>query len=258
MSAKGYARKTLQLKVLEPGKRYQQTIVLKEQRGLADGESWSSATTGMEFVWVQALGLWVGKYEVTNGEYRKKEPAHNSKEFDGHSLNGDRQPVVYVNSDDAKAYAVWLMERDRASGQLPSAYRYRLPSEKEWLMFAQCGDGRESPWGNSWPPRMGQAGNYSDSSSACRRKIDGYRDGHAVTCDVEDSWRNPWGLYGVGGNVWECCAKGSLGSLGSSFGAWRGASWGNYYQGRLCCTYRSTRNVSYRDLYYGFRLVLSR
>jgi hypothetical protein len=220
------------------------------------GQNWTSPATGMEFVWIEALKLWVGKFEVTNGEYRKKEAGHDSKAYKGHSLNGDRQPVVCVNFDDAKAYAAWLTERDRVAGRLPAGCRYRLPREEEFTTYAQCGDGREYPWGNEWPPRSGQAGNYHGQEGAGTwGKTSGYNDGHPVTCDVEKSWKNPWGLYGVGGNVWEACASDSF---GGSFGAWRGASWITYDRGLLRCARRFDYGGSYGVGILGFRLVLSR
>ena len=246
------------------GKPWNKTVTVRDEQttevavafGPVNGESWTSPTTGMEFVWIKALNMWVGKYEVTNGEYRKKESGHSSKEYKGHSLNGERQPVVYVNFDDAKAYAEWLTKRDRESGSLPAGYRYRVPSDDEFMTFVQCGDGREYPWGNNWPPRSGQAGNYDDETTFDSSRVDrGYRDGHLVACDVADSWGNPWGLYGVGGNVWECCAKSKS---GSAFGAWRGASWNDLSQGILRCSFRSVSYGSIRVYYYGFRLVLSR
>ncbi len=221
-------------------------------KGPVEGQPWASPATGMEFVWVPALKVWVGKYEVTNGEYRKKEPGHDSKEFNGHSLNGERQPAVYVNFDDAKAYAAWLTERERDG---LGGLRYRVISEKEWETVARCGDGREYPWGDAMPPKYG---NYSDS--AAKRDlsfngIDGYTDGFAVTCPVERSGANEWGLYGIGGNVWECCASDTS---GGSFGAWRGASWGSHSPGILRVAYRFGHVGSVRDGNNGFRLALSR
>lgn len=88
-----------------------------------EGRSWMVPDLGMEFVWIPALMSWVGKYEVTNHEYREKEPAHDSKEHQGHGLNGDRQPAVRVDFDDACAYAVWLTQRERALGRLPDGLR---------------------------------------------------------------------------------------------------------------------------------------
>ena len=217
---------------------------------------WTSPSTGMEFVWVPALRMWVGKYEATNEEYRKKETGHDSRDYKGHRLNGDRQPVVYVNFDDAKAYADWLTQRDRATGKLPEGYVYRLPSEDEWQTIAECGDGRVYPWGNEWPPRSGQAGNYDDETVFDSARVDGnYEDGHAVTCDVTDSWKNPWGLYGVGGNAWEAAASDST---GASFGSWRGASWFVSSPGTQACAYRLSGGGVDRHNDYGFRLVLAR
>ena len=208
----------------------------------------------MEFVWIDALKMWAGKYEVTNEQYRRKERDHDSKGYEGHTQNGARQPVVYVNFEDAKGYAAWLNTQLRS--QLSAGYSFRLPSEQEWMTFAQCGDGREYPWGNNWPPRSGQAGNYDDETIFDKARVDGnYRDGHAVTCNVEDSWANPWGLYGVGGNVWEVCASDSS---GGSFGACRGASWGHDYLDYLRCSYRNVCAPSPRYCDIGFRLVLSR
>jgi formylglycine-generating enzyme required for sulfatase activity len=220
------------------------------------GKDWTVPEIGMEFVWIRQLNLWVGKYEVTNGEYRRKEPRHDSKAFENHTLNGDRQPVVEVNWDDAVAYAAWLTERERAAGRLPAGMRYRLPTENEFLAYAQCGDGREYPWGSHWPPRNGQAGNYSGQESAWRDRVLGYNDGHPVTCNVEESWTNPWGLYGVGGNVWEICARDAV--PGQSFGAWRGASWRDSIRSYAECFLRFDCVASNQCEGNGFRVVLSR
>ncbi len=244
------------------GLTFDETTGLLQVTGLdgRTGESMAVELGGgvkMEFVWIPALKMWVGKYEVTNGEYRKFKPDHNSGEFNGHSLNGDRQPVVRVNFDDAQAFAGWLTEQGRRAGRLPDGYRFRLPSEQEWMTFAQCGDGREYPWGNDWPPRSGQAGNYcgQETGGQAGAVIDGYNDGHPVACDVEQSWANPWGLYGVGGNAWECCASDNS---GAAFGAWRGASCYHSIQDSLRCSFRCCFDGSSRLGYIGFRLVLAR
>ena len=216
-----------------------------DRKGPVEGRNWTSPATGMEFVWIPRIRMWVGKYEVTNAEYRKKEPNHSSQEFEGHSLNGDRQPVVYVNFDDAKSYAEWLTQQDR---ELLGGARYRLPSEREWETYARCGDNREYPWGNQWPPPSGMAVNYPD-------RIEGYTSGFPVTAPVDKLWANPWGLHGVGGKVWEACASDSS---GGRFGAWRGASWRNAYQDTLRVSYRVVGLGSHRLYNHGFRFVLAR
>lgn len=221
----------------------------------ADGRNWTSPATGMEFVWIPAMNMWVGKYEVTNGEYRRKEPRHNSRTFRGHRLDGDRQPVVQVNFDDAAAYAEWLTRQDAA---VLGGARYRLPSDREWTTFARCGDDRVYPWGNDWPPPDGRAGNYADETARRRLNIpgiDGYTDGHTVSAPVDRLWANPWGLHGVGGNVWEACVHNHI---PNTFGMWRGASWGVSHPGNLRVSAGYAHDGGSRTEQNGFRLVLSR
>ncbi|MCX6984183.1 MAG: SUMF1/EgtB/PvdO family nonheme iron enzyme [Lentisphaerae bacterium] len=222
--------------------------------GPASGNDWKIPDIGMEFVWIKALDCWVGKYEVTNGEYRKFKSEHNSKDFQGNPLNGYRQPVIYVNFDDANVYAKWLTDRERKAGRIPAGYIYRLPSEKEWTTFCQCGDSREYPWGNGMPPKYG---NYADESSKSfvPAAIPGYNDGFPVTCPVEKSGKNDWGLYGVGGNVWELTVKSSA---DLSFSSARGAAWWHGISNILRSSEKIGVNPSYRNATDGFRLVLSR
>ena len=249
--------------------------VALEVKGPDEGESWVSPSIGMDFVWVPALKLWVGKYEVTNNEYRRMAPEHDSKKInDEHTLNEDRQPVVFLYFEDTTAYANWLTERDK---KWLNGLRYRVISEAEWQTCAQCGDGREYPWGNAMPPKRG---NYADTAykqyadtaykqyadTTLKREIaggivivDGYTDGYVVTCPVEKSGANEWGIYGLGGNVWEGCASDAS---GSSFGAWRGASFANANADELRCAYREGLCVGGKGdcddtCVGGFRLVLS-
>lgn len=48
--------------------------------------------------------FYMGKYEVTNAEFRQFRPNHNNGSYSGFSLNDDNQPVVEVSWDDAVAY----------------------------------------------------------------------------------------------------------------------------------------------------------
>ena len=49
-------------------------------------------------------------------------------------VGGVARPVINMSQNDAKAYTKWLSAK---TGNV-----YRLPSEAEWMTFAQCGDGR--------------------------------------------------------------------------------------------------------------------
>jgi serine/threonine protein kinase len=256
VSAPGYQDAEVAVPSLRPGERRSLAVSMLAVQGPVEGQNWRSPETGMEFVWIQPLGMWVGKYEVTNEEYRRMVPGHNSGEYGRHSLNRDRQPVVRVNFDDAKAYAAWMTGRDREAGLLPAGYRYRLPTEQEWETFAKAGRNVDYPWGNQWPPPSGRAGNYHGQEGAGSwAKIQNYNDGHPVTAPVEEVWANPWGLHGVGGNVWEATARDAA---NSSFGAWRGGSWYGRSQDGLRVSYRGDIFGSNRFNDLGFRLVLSR
>ena len=222
-----------------------------EQTMPVAGADWTVPSVGMEFVWIKALECWAGKYEVTNGEYRKFKPDHDSKSYEKHSLNGDRQPVVFISFDDAVAYAKWLTEQEQKAGRLPDGYSYRLPTRDEWMTFCQCGDKRLYPWGDEVPPAYG---NYAGREAGGEwARIAGYKDGFQVSCPVEQSGVNDWGLYGVGGNAWECTIK-TRSDL--SFDSWRGSSWGNNLPLSMECR---SRLISFEPSRYGgFRLVLSR
>jgi formylglycine-generating enzyme required for sulfatase activity len=206
----------------------------------------------MEFVWIEALKGWVGKYEVTNQEYRRFKKDHDSGTFENQSLNDDRQPVVNVSYNEAVEFAGWVNRQTGSS--MPSGYRARLPDGKEWFTFAQCGDGRTYPWGNDWPPKYG---NYADATAKRSFSgwsvIDGYDDGSAVSCAVEKSGVNDWGLYGVGGNVWEWTSEEE-----GSDRVPRGASWRSNIQDYLRCGFRRRYDPADRDCNYGFRLVVLR
>ena len=218
------------------------------------GKDWIVPGLDMAFVWIQPLGIWVGKYEITNSEYRAFDPGHDSEEYKGHTLNQDRQPVVFISFEDARDYAKWLTKREDNAGRLPTGYHYRLPTRDEWKSACQCEEKSPFPWGDAWPPRSGHAGNYSDRSSAWWNKISGYDDGFPVTCPVEKSWKNKWGLYGMSGNVWECVtAPEDL----SQFKSWMGGSWYNCDENDFHPWSHIDASKSFRNPTFGFRLILS-
>ncbi len=149
--------------------------------------------------------FWMGKYEVTNAQFRRFRKNHDSKDYNGHSLNGDEQPAVYVSWNDAVAFVDWLNSQNRYKGKVD----FFLPSEAQWEYACRAGTNSARFWGE-------------DSSSACvyanvsdytaRDKLDfSYyhecEDYFAVTAPTtSDRFQpNSFGLYHMLGNVWEWC-----------------------------------------------------
>lgn len=218
------------------------------------GANWREPVTGYEFVWLESLSMWVGKYMVANGDYRRFRPSHNSGDFRGLTLDGERQPAAWISYNDATAFCDWLSQADHSSKALPENYLIRVPSHKEWTAYARCGDGRTFPWGEDWPPTMG---NYGDAAGKRAfpdwETIEGYDDGFAVSCDVEKAGENPWGLVGVGGNAYEWTFEAD--GLSCDL---RGGSWSTNQREYLMINNRYRREPSGRLVNFGFRMVMTR
>ena len=106
------------------------------------------------------------------------------------------------------------------------------------------------------PPKFG---NYSDK--AAKRELSewsgivNYDDGYPVTSPVSDSGENEWGIFGLGGNVWEWCEDWYDAS--KKYKIRHGGSW---YFDREECLRIDCRGFDRPDARYdtiGFRLVLS-
>jgi hypothetical protein len=158
----------------------------------------------IDCAWIPSLNLWSGKYEITNGQYRRFKPSHDSMFFEGLTLNGTNQPVVYISWQDAQRFCEWVNQI--AAVQLPPGAECRLPTCYEWIELARCGTDRDFAWGNAWPPAYGNLADTTLQSLFPESQfIEDYTDGFPVTCDVTQSGTNEWGLYGMCGNVWEWC-----------------------------------------------------
>jgi formylglycine-generating enzyme len=195
-------------------------LVLVVFAATADAERpFVDAATGMEFVFIKGgcyqMGdpagesndrplhevcvgdFYIGKYDVTNRQFRKFRPDHNSGKFEGMSVDDDEQPVVNVSWEDAVSFAKWLSQR--------SGKAYRLPTEAEWEYAARAGTKTTYFWGDN-PDNACKYANVADLSAKMRWKkwiAFNCDDKFLVTAPVGSFLPNGYGLYDMLGNVWQ-------------------------------------------------------
>ncbi|MFH1419644.1 MAG: SUMF1/EgtB/PvdO family nonheme iron enzyme [Planctomycetota bacterium] len=154
---------------------------------------------GMMFVSITEIAphCYMGVFEVTNREYRRCKPRHDSgRTTTGKSLNGDNQPVVRVSWTDAAEFCRWLTEHERelaaARGQSTS-WTYRLPTSHEWEQACRAGRSSDAMYhfGDDWGKLKDHAW-YDHNAEGCSHPV-----GRLAP--------NAYGLYDMHGNVWEWC-----------------------------------------------------
>jgi len=120
------------------------------------------------------------------------------------------------------------------------------------------------PWGKDYPP-SGKVGNYADESFYAKfpkdandknkdqPRIEGYTDGYATTSPVGSFPANAYGLYDMGGNVWQWCEDWFDASHTAR--VLRGASWTDHARYYLLSSHRAPRSPGGRGS-HGFRCVV--
>ncbi len=203
---------------------------------------------------------------------------------------GPTHPVVGVNWEDAKAFCKWLTEKERREGRLTVGQEYRLPTDTEWSVAVGLGletgntpfekSGKIKgvyPWGTQWPPPH-RAGNYAGEELKQGLPWDEpviavYNDGCSRTSPVGSFAANHFGLFDMGGNVWQWCedlyqpnkewrviheagAKWWEPAPDIEWRLLRGASWRSNDPNHLLSSFRCPVNHSGRIDLNGFRCVL--
>ena len=228
----------------------------------------------------------IGTREVTNAQFRRFRPSHNSGRERGTDLNDPRFPVVTVTWDDAAKYLNWLSAKEglrpayiemdgRMEAVEPMNEGYRLPTEAEWVFAARYEAGSRSltrplkyPWGPEMPPIRG-SGNYADGGavSVLPLVIKGYSDGYTYAAPVGSFTPNRNGIHDLGGNVSEWChdyydsfvgsqnkvRRDPSGPRRGEFHVVRGSSWRHGSITELRLSYRDYAKSPRNDL--GFRIA---
>jgi len=248
------------------------------------GDTWTEPTTDMAFVWVPkgcfqmgspksekgrddderqhevcVEGFWLGKYEVTNAQYRHFRSGHDSGGHEGRPLDADEQPVVSVSWHEAVAYAEWLSTQ--------TGHRFRLPTEAEWEYASRAGTASSRYWGDDPDKACSQANVHDETSKRenafpwIHHRCD---DGHTVSAPVGRFKPNGYGLYDMLGNVgeWTCSAyERNYGGeetrcADKGWRVYRGSSWVNVPRGvRAAFREWLTPAPGSRHFSIGFRLA---
>ncbi len=205
----------------------------------------------------------MGKYEVTQREYRKA-MGSNPSQFRGDDLPVENvtwfEAVQYCNARSVReglAPAYTIRGQDVRWNRAASGYR--LPTEAEWEYA--CRAGTTSPFSTGANITTDQANYYGTYpyNDAARGE---YRQ---KTVPVRSFAPNPWGLHNMHGNVWEWCwnwygsyAGGDqadpAGASSGAFRVYRGGGWNDFGR-HLRCAYRATSPPPSRAGNLGFRLV---
>ena len=200
-------------------------------------------------------GFWLGKYEVTQREWRD---VMDSELWKGkrYTKEGDQIAATCVSWDDAVAFCGKLTASERVSGQLSADWEYALPTEAQWEYACRSGTLTAYGFGDS-ASALKEYGWFSENASFV---------GEQYAHEVGLKLPNGWNLHDMHGNVYEWCRdsysgkrRGVLDPRGPSSGSdrvFRGGSW--LVNARNCrSAYRDRDSPDFRLSDLGFRVLRS-
>ena len=212
-------------------------------------------------------GYWLGKYEVTQEQYKAVMGYNPSyfKEVD--------HPVEYVTWERAMEFCAKLTAIERKAGRLPQGYVYSLPTSAQWEYACRAGTTTALNSGKNLSdviqcPEMDEVGWYRYNSG--EYDADGKDTNKGTHYPVGQKLPNAWGFYDMHGNVEEWCVDKSgekytdtavtdpVTLVGASTVVIRGGDW-EHSTARDCrSAYRGGIDSTYGSEYIGFRVALVR
>jgi formylglycine-generating enzyme required for sulfatase activity len=164
----------------------------------------------------------IGKYEVTNAEWKAFLDATEYKVLPSHwkgrdfPQGTDAHPVAYVAWVDAHMYCDWVSTE---TGRV-----VRLPTEAQWEKAARGPKGFTYPWGNNWDPKLcngpwlcaskcglkvnpdGSVPQWDAFVKSEKWKEVGAAGGYTTAIGSYPQGKSFYGCHDLAGNVFEWCA----------------------------------------------------
>jgi formylglycine-generating enzyme required for sulfatase activity len=144
-------------------------------------------------VWL-THGYWLGKYEVTQSEWKQVIPTEPWQGKEG-TKDGDDIPVTFVNWQGATEFCSRLTELEHEAGRLPEGWEYTLPTDAQWERAGRARTETAYSFGDD-ESKLGEYAWYRENSLNV---------GEKNAFPVGQKKPNPWGLHDMHGNVWEWC-----------------------------------------------------
>ena len=199
--------------------------------------------------------FWLGKTEVTQGQFKKVMGTEPWKGKDNVQAGKDNAASC-VDWNDATAFCQKLTDLERKAGELQAGESYRLPTEAQREYACRAGTTTAYSFGND-EKQLGQYAWFRGNA---------YSAGEPYAHKVGMKQPNPWGLHDMHGNVAEWCSdwydeklSGGTDPVGPKSGSSRvncgGGWWGHPVRSRSA--YRYDFVPSARFDYLGFRVARS-
>jgi len=169
----------------------------------------------------------IGKYEVTNAEWKAFIDATDFRPFPTHWKGGnipegkENHPVVYVSWEDIQKYCEWVSDRTGRKVMLPTEAQWEKAAFWDPMKRAK----REYPWGNQWDKRYCNSGYMlakfgfrpNDEGEDWSKKLTEWEKtekgkeilasgGNTTPAGSFAQDKSAYGCYDMAGNVEEWCA----------------------------------------------------